>query len=46
MPLRIRQDLQQEAPGRGIALAELAHEGGVRCHLLPFEHEIFNDHLP
>jgi len=45
MPLRIRQDLQQEPPRRGIALAELAHEGGVRRHLLPFEHEILNDHL-
>ena len=34
MPLGIRQDLQQEPPGRGIALAELAHEGRVRRHLL------------
>src|SRR4029434_6855089 len=45
MPLRLRLDLQQEAPGRGITLAELAHEGGVRRHLLPFEHEVLNDHL-
>ena len=46
MPLGIRQDLQQEPPGRGIALAELAHEGRVRRHLLPFEHEVLNNHLP
>ena len=46
MPLGIGQDLHQETPGGGIALAELAHEGGVRRHLLPFEQEIFNDHLP
>ena len=37
MPLRLRQDPQQEPPGRGITLAELTHEGGVRRHLLPLE---------
>ena len=45
MSLGIGQDLHQETPGGGIPLAELAHEGGVRRHLLPFEHKIFNDHL-
>ena len=46
MALRIGEDLQEEPPRRRIPLAELAHEGGIRRHLLPFEHEIFNDHLP
>ena len=45
MALRIGEDLQQEPPCRRIPLAELAHEGGVRRHLLPFEHEVLNDHL-
>jgi len=46
MPLRIGQDLQQETPGGGIAVAELADQGGVGRHLLPFEHKVLNDHLP
>ena len=45
MPLRLRQDLQQEPPRRRIALPELAHESGVRRHLLPLEHEVLNNHL-
>ena len=46
MPLGIRQDLQQDTPGGGIAVTELADQGGVGRHLLPFEHEVLNNHLP
>src|SRR4029453_19010268 len=46
MALRIGQDLEEEPPRCRIAITELAHEGGIGRHLLPFQHEILNNHLP
>jgi hypothetical protein len=46
MPLGIGQDLQEDPPRRGIPLTDLAYQCRVRYNLLPFEHEVLNDHLP
>ena len=46
MPLRIGEDLQEEAPGGRIAIPDLPDQGGVGGHLLSFQHEVLNDHLP
>ena len=46
MALGISEDLQQEPSRRRIPVAELAHEGRIRGHLLPFEHEVLHNHLP